>query len=286
MTKTVKGQWAVFACAVIWSTSGLCVKLVDWNPMIIAGVRSAIAGVFMLIVRRLTYKGPAKKYGGGRLYFWGAGIAYSLTMILFVIANKLTSSANVIVLQYTAPIWAALLGWALAKEKPRTEHWIALGAVFVGLFIFFKDGFVSKSFLGDCLAVLSGISFGANSVFMRLQKKANPADSMILSHVITALAGIPFLFLFMPAFRLPTVSAVLYMGIIQIGVASVLFSYGIKEVPAVQTMLIAAIEPVLNPVWVFAVTGEKPGVSAVIGGCIIITAVAFTAVIQRFRKYG
>jgi drug/metabolite transporter (DMT)-like permease len=103
-------------------------------------------------------------------------------MILFVTANKLTSSANAILLQYSAPIWAALFGWVLAKEKPRTGHWIALGAVLVGLLLFFREGLAGGAFFGDCLATLAGISFGLYSVFMRMQGEGNPAKALILSH--------------------------------------------------------------------------------------------------------
>ncbi|MDR1178240.1 MAG: DMT family transporter, partial [Spirochaetaceae bacterium] len=162
------GQLAVFVCAVLWSTSGLFIKLLDWHPILIAGSRSLVAGFFMLILARKRRARPGKK--PDPFVFWAGGFSYAATMVLFVIANKLTASANAILLQYSAPVWAALFGWALAGEKPRTEHWIALVIVMAGLVLFFKDGLSGGAFLGDLLAVLSGILFGLNSVFMRMNK--------------------------------------------------------------------------------------------------------------------
>jgi drug/metabolite transporter (DMT)-like permease len=213
-------------------------------------------------------------------------MAYAATMISFVIANKLTASANAILLQYSAPVWAALLGWALAKEKPHWEHWAALVLVMGGLLLFFKGGLAGGSALGNGVAVLSGICFGANSAFMRMQKEGDPADSMLTAHIITAAFCVPFLFLFPPVPGAAAVGAVLFMGFIQIGTASLLFAYGIRRISAVQAMLTAMIEPVLNPLWVLLVTGEKPAPEALLGGGIIVAAVLFSSIIGKQREAG
>lgn len=256
--------------------------------MVIAGARSLIAALFMLAVKYLPRKpqGASQKvYGKAPLrHFLGAAISYSVCMILFLIANKTTTSANAILLQYSGPIWAALLGWFLAKEKPRAEQWAAMGAVIIGMLIFFKDGIGGGSFFGDSMAVLSGIAFGAYSVFMRLQKEGNPADSMILSHLITVVLCFPFVFIAAPVLTFSSAGAILFMGIFTIGMASICFSYGICYVSAVQALLLALIEPVLNPVWVLSATGEKPSASALIGGGIIVTAVAVSSLIGKRRK--
>jgi drug/metabolite transporter (DMT)-like permease len=275
------GQLAIALCAVFWSTSGLFIKLLDMHPIVIAGGRSLIAAVFMLTLRRIF---PQQKSSRKDLFnIVAAAVAYSGTMITFVIANKLTASANVILLQYSAPIWACLLGWVLIKEKPRWEHWTALGLIIAGMVIFFSEALEQGSIFGDGLAVFSGVLFGANSVFMRAQKEGNPADSMLLSHIITALFAIPFFFLFPPSFSLVNVGILSFMGVVQIGCASLLFAYGIRRIPAVQAMLTASIEPILSPVWVLLVTGEKPTVSALLGGFIIIFAVVFSSVVGKQR---
>jgi drug/metabolite transporter (DMT)-like permease len=276
-----QGQGAIVLCAFLWSTSGLFIKLVNWHPVVIAGSRSFTAALFMFVIRCIfPAKFPVKNRKGP---FWAAAITYALTMQTFVIANKLTTSANAIMLQYSAPVWAGLLGWILIREKTRWEHWGALVCVFGGLVLFFKDGLTGGAFLGDALALLSGMFFGAHSVFLRMQKDGNPSDSMLLAHGINFTLSLPFLFLYFPALETPALAAILYMGIIQVGCASLLFSYGIKRVSAIQTMLTAIIEPVLNPLWVLAVTGEKPSFSALLGGGIIITAVVVSSVIGKNR---
>jgi drug/metabolite transporter (DMT)-like permease len=282
------GQGAVFLCAFLWSTSGLFIKLVDWHPVLIAGARSFLAFLVLLIAKFLQpRKVKTKGEGQGlRIYTFAGGCAYAATMIFFVIANKLTASANAILLQYSAPIWAALLAWLLAKEKPRWEQWAALVLVIGGMVLFFKDGLAGGALLGDCLAVISGICFGANSAFMRMLKDGDPADAMLLAHAFTALFSVPFFFLYPPAVNAAALFSLTFMGIFQIGAASLLFAYGIKRVTAVQAMLTAMIEPVLNPVWVLLVTGEQPSGSALVGGGIIVTAVVASSLVGKRREQG
>jgi drug/metabolite transporter (DMT)-like permease len=294
------GQGAILLCAFLWSTSGLFIKLVDWNPVTIAGSRSFLAALFLFALRlpqrrrgcpagraagRPPFESPQSRRLSGRDIFFtfAGGIAYASTMIVFVIANKRTTSANAILLQYTAPVWAALLGWVIAGERPRWEQWAALALVFFGMFLFFKDDLGGGSFFGDVLAIVSGIAFGAHSVFLRMIKRGKAADAMLLSHILCALFSVPFFFLYPPVLSPGTAGAIFFMGIVQIGAASALFAYGIRRVTALQAMLTAMIEPALNPVWVFAVTGEKPAVSALTGGGVIIAALILSAVISARR---
>jgi drug/metabolite transporter (DMT)-like permease len=278
-----QGRLAIFFCAILWSSSGLFIKLLDAHPFVIAGLRSLIAALFMfgfrLLFQRRSIASFAKSIKTGA--FWASAIAYSATMILFIIANKLTAPANVILLQYSAPVWSLLLSIILLHEKPRRENIISLVMVFAGLILFFKNSLASGSLLGDLLAVCSGIFFGANSVFMRMQKEGNPADSMMTSHILTAIAAIPFYILYPFAANPSSLFAILFMGFIQIGFSSVLYSYGIKRVSALAALIIACIEPILNPVWVLVVTGERPSPSVILGGIIIILAVIVSAVGKR-----
>jgi drug/metabolite transporter (DMT)-like permease len=282
------GSAAVFLCAVLWSTSGLFIKLVDAHPLIIAGGRSFIAAITMIALRVFFMRKPFASFALALKTpaFWLSGITYAATMILFTIANKLTASANAILLQYSAPAWAAIFGLILIHEKPRAENWISLAVVAAGLLLFFKGSLESASMLGDIIAVISGVCFGLQSVFMRMQSESDPAYGLVLSHIITALAAIPFFFLYTPPFTVSSLGAMLFMGVIQIGLASVLFSYGIKRVNAFAALIIACIEPVLNPLWVLLVTCEKPSATALGGGAVILAAVLFSnmAGILRRRK--
>jgi drug/metabolite transporter (DMT)-like permease len=284
------GQWAVLLCAFFWSTSGLFIKLVDWRPILIAGARSLVAALFIAaagpagrLIPRRRGKGERFRAKNNPVLLAAGGLAYAATMILFVMANKLTASANAILLQYSAPVWAALLGWFIG-ERPRWEHWGALALVMAGLLIFFHGSLGGGSLLGDVLALLSGLTFGANSVFMRMQKEGNPSDSMLLAHIITAVVCVPFFFFSPPEFTPSTIAAVIFMGTVQIGLASLLFAFGIRRIPAINAMLAAMLEPVLNPLWVLAVTGEKPGPQALLGGALIVGAVLASSVITGRRE--
>ncbi|MDR3356725.1 MAG: DMT family transporter [Spirochaetaceae bacterium] len=276
------GRPAVLLCALLWSTSGLFIKLIDADPFFIAGARSLIAALTMLAARCIFMRSP---FGGivaalRSPAFWVSGIAYSATMTSFVVANKLTASANVILLQYSAPVWAALLSIVLLKEKPRVENWIALALVLGGLFIIFHGSFSSGSLAGDMIALASGVMFALNSVCMRMQKDSGPAYSLLLSNTITAFFAFPLLFSGKLVLSLPESGAILFMGTVQIGFASILYAYGIKRVSAFAALIIASIEPVLNPVWVFVVTGEKPALNAISGGLVIVFAVVFSNMLK------
>jgi drug/metabolite transporter (DMT)-like permease len=272
------GQGAVLLCAVLWSTGGLLIKLVDWHPVLIAGGRSLIAVVCLFTLRLIKVKLRGAPPGGSRFAVVAAGsLAYASSMLCFVSANKLTYSANAILLQYTAPLWAALLGWRLIGEKPRWFHWAALAAVMGGLFIFFREGLRGGSLAGDLVALLAGLFYGSYSVFLRMQKEGNPTDSMLGAHLICACVAVPFAFFFPPQLGLPVLRSVFLLGLVQV-VTSQILSFGIRRVSALQALLTAMIEPVLNPLWVFLATGERPSAAAFAGGAVIVLAVMLSSV--------
>ena len=287
------GQWAILLCAVLWSTSGLFIRLLDWHPMVISGGRSILAVAVLIVIRffplnrngSLTKKATRiKEILKEAPMLAASGLCYAATMILFVIANKLTASANAILLQYAAPVWTALFAWFLLRERPHWEQWCALVFVSLGMYLVFSSGLQAGSVLGDIIAVLSGIAFGANSIVLRMRKDGNPADILIFSHIICAVFSIPFFFLYPPSISVNSILCISFMGIFQIGAASALFAYGIRRVPAVQAMLTAAIEPVLNPIWVLLTIGERPGLSVIAGGAVILAAVIFSSILTSFRR--
>ncbi|HBO40853.1 MAG TPA: EamA family transporter, partial [Spirochaetaceae bacterium] len=271
------GALALAATAFFWSLAGIFIKLVDWNPFAIAAGRSLIAAVFMWIIIRkpkFTFSWPQI----------GAALASTATMLLFVYANKNTTSANAILLQYGSPIYTGILGAIIIKERPRAEHILGFLAVAVGMVLFFMGGIGGGSTKGDIAAIASGITFAFYYVFMRMQKDGSPVESSLLAHLLTAaIALVVALFLPAPVFSAQAVGAVLGLGVLQIGVASLLFAWGIKRVPAMEGILIAGLEPVFNPLWVFLLLGEKPGVNALIGGGIILAAVFGSSIISARR---
>jgi drug/metabolite transporter (DMT)-like permease len=275
------GPGAIILCAVFWSFNGILIKFVQWHPMLIAGGRSILAAIF-LCVTRIIFRQNVRKWESLSILLLGS-VNYAVTMILFVIANKLTSSANAILLQYTAPVWAALLGWLFLKEKPRGEHWAALVMVGGGMFLFFKNSLGGGSLTGDILALISGVTFGAHTVILRKAKEQNPADILIGANVLTGIISLPFFFLYPPEWSLPNIAGISLLGFVQIGAASALFAYGIQRVTVIQAVLFMMIEPVLNPVWVLLVYREMPSMAVITGGCIILAAIVFSSVVTWIR---
>jgi len=214
-----------------------------------------------------------------------AAVANAATMLLFVSANKTTTAANAIILQYIAPVSTAFIGAILLKERTRIEHVAAIPVVLAGMIVMFFDELCGGRLFGNILAVMSAITFGFYFVFMRMQKDGSPLESILLSHWLTAgVCVIISLFLPVPHVTAKSLSAIAVLGIVQVGISSILFSFAIKRISAVSAILIAVIEPVFNPIWVFFAIGEAPGANALRGGGIIVLAVTITSVINAHRR--
>lgn len=262
------------ATAMLWSLGGVLIKWVTWNPLAIAGARSAIASLVLLIVIRK----PKINWSGPQI---GAALAYAGTVILFVCANKLTTAANAILLQYTAPIYIALFGAWLLKERTKAIDWITIFFVIGGMVLFFVDDLSSGGIWGNILAALSGLSFAFLAIFMRMQKDGSPLESVLLGNILTALIGLPFMFTSMPSISGWT--ALLILGIFQLGLPYILYSKAIKHVTALEAILIPVLEPILNPVWVLLVLGEKPGLWSLIGGLVVLVSVTARCVVSTLK---
>jgi len=272
------GALALAGTAFLWSLAGLLIKLVDWNPFAIACGRSVVAAVFLL----LWIRKPKFTFSMPQI---GAAVASSATMFLFIYANKATTAANAILLQYGSPIFTAILGAFLLKERPRAEHWVAFAMVAGGMALFFMGDICGGSMAGNLAAIAAGVTFAAYFVFMRMQKDGSPLESNLLAHAITAIVGfVVALFMPTPQFSLKAAAAIGALGVFQIGLAAVLLSWGIKRVNAIQGSIIAGLEPVFNPLWVFLALGERPGPNALAGGAVIIAAVIGSSVVTARRK--
>lgn len=271
------GLLAMALTAFLWSIAGLFIKVVDWHPFAIAAARSAVASLVILAWLRR----PHIHWSWPQV---GAALAQTATMLLFVTANKTTSAANAILLQYFGPVSTALLGAWILRERVRWEQWASFPFVGLGMALLFMDKIGGGRLLGNVLAVLSGLAFSFCFVFLRMQKDASPLESMLLAHWFTVAIGAGVsLFLPAPVLTWKAAGAIAVLGVFQIGAAAILFSYAIKRISAVSANLVAVIEPVFNPVWVFLALGERPGLTAIAGGAIIIAAVTGASVISARR---
>jgi drug/metabolite transporter (DMT)-like permease len=272
-----RGLAALVACALLWSTGGLFIKLVPWNPIAIAGSRSLIGGLLILAFLRR----PRFTLSLTQIL---CGLSYAGCMILFVSATKLTTAANTILLQYTAPLYAAFLAAPLLGERTKPLDWITIAIVLGGMALFFLDKLSPGSTLGNLLAMASGVFFALTIVLLRKQKEGSPLESLLISHLVTFAISIPFLLAAPPAFSLSSAGGIAFLGLFQVGLPSILLSFGVRHVTAVQSLLTSFLEPILNPLWVFLALGEAPGAFALAGGAVILLTVTARSLITVFSE--
>lgn len=271
MSQHTRAALLMALTALIWSSGGLAIKLVDLHPMALTGVRSVLSALTLLVLLRGQTRfslGPATL---------GAALGYAGLLITNVVATKMTTAANAILLAYTAPIYVALLAPFILGEKTRRLDWICIILTLGGMVLFFLDRLSPTGLWGNIIAVGTGMSYALFTLCMRAQKDASPVESVILGHGITALVGLPFLMHGLPDFS--GLCGLLYLGIFQQGVSLALYVWAIRRLGALEAILIMTLEPILNPVWVALGYGELPGTWAVAGGIVVVGAVTLRGVL-------
>jgi drug/metabolite transporter (DMT)-like permease len=209
----------------------------------------------------------------------GAAVCYAATTVLFVIATKLTTAANAILLQYTAPVWVVLLSAMFLGERASRVDWMTIAASFAGMALFLFDGLRLQGFVGISVALVGGVSFGGMIVLLRRQKEGSPLESVILGNLLAFLVGLPAIWS-APPLPLGGISALAVLGVVQLGLSYLIYTRAIRHVTALEGVMIPIIEPVLNPVWVMLVIGERPSPLSLTGGFIVVCAVIVRAVLS------
>ena len=252
----------VFLASVCFSTGGLFIKLIPWSPLAINGARNligaAVVGIFLLVTRhRIVFS---------RRVLTGALSTIGVTT-LYAVANKLTTAANTIVLQFTAPVFVMLFMAVLYRQLPGKVDMLVCALVMSGVVLFFIDGIQAGNLAGNIVAVLSGVCY-AGVFMMNTGKDADALSSCFLGQLTAGVLLTPLCFR-ETAFSLPVVASVAALGVIQVGCAYILFSIGIRNTPPVTASLITGLEPVLNPLLVAAFYGERvSGLS--VAGCVVV----------------
>ncbi|MCL2362667.1 MAG: DMT family transporter [Defluviitaleaceae bacterium] len=269
MTFRTKAIIMLCATAALWSTSGYLLIIVDWNPISTTGTRSAIALIPMLIM----FGKPQKIKGFVPIM---AAVCYAATLFFFVSANRLTTAANVILLQYTAPVYVVLLSAWLLKEKITKQDIVTVILMLAGMMLFFINDINIRGFWGNMLALLSGLTLAIMAVCLRKMKDSiyRGADSIMWGNIICAIIGIPFI----AVAGLPRPISWLglaLLGLFQLGLAYCLYVKAVKHVTALELALVPIIEPLLNPILVAIFAFQMPGVHAIIGGIIVVGAVTW-----------
>ncbi len=261
-----QGIIAIILAAILWSTGGLFVKLLPQDAFTILSYRSILAGsVFLLFFGKKLFK------MNGRA--WLNALFYCLLVLGFVMATKMTTAANAILLQYTGTIYVLLAEPYFFKIKMERVNVITIIACAIGMVILVSGDLESGDMLGNLIALASGFLFAALFIGQRLNAPEYQAGSIFWGNIMMGLIGLPFL-LQSPLPTLPEAAMLVFLGIFQLGLGYLLFTYGLKRVLAIEGALLAMLEPILNPVWVLVFYGEIPSSAAVVGGFIIIFALA------------
>jgi drug/metabolite transporter (DMT)-like permease len=199
-----------------------------------------------------------------------------------VAATTLTSAANAIFLQYTAPVWVALFGIWYLGERARPVDWGTMGVIFIGMALFFGDKLSAQGVIGNILAIIGGVCFAWLILFMRKQKDGSPESIALLGNILCAIVGLPVVLLAWSNGTLPGPQSwiiLLFLGIFQLGIPYLLYARAIRSLSAMEAVLIQTLEPILNPIWVFLVIDEKPGPWAMAGAAVVLVAVTVRAIL-------
>lgn len=264
--------------AAMWSIGGIFIKLISWNPFLIAGVRSGISGSIMAL-----YMAATRTQFKLNRYSLLAGMGLGCSATLFTIANKLTTAANAIVLQYTAPVFILLISAVFFKEKMQKQDILVVCVTMGGMVLFFLDQLSPGNLLGNILGILAGVTLGQMFVMVGRggDDDATRMSGILIAHALTMMIGLP---LGIPQTEEVAAMEILYviiLGVFQLGIPYVLYGIASKDCPPLACSLIGMLEPLLNPVWVAIFIGEVPGPFALAGAVIIIVTVTWWCIRNR-----
>ena len=261
-----KGTLCVFLAALLYSIGGLCIKVIPWNGMSINSGRNLISLVVIGVYLLLTGHRPRFN----RWIFLGA-LAICGTNTFFTLANKLTTAANTIVLQFTAPIFVIVLSLIFWRRRPGRMDLIACAVVVLGVLCFFVDSLEAGGMVGNVLALVSGLSY-AGVFLLNDLPDSDPISSVFWGDVMSAVIGLPFL-LQEREFTPTAITSLVILGAFQVGLAYILLTIGLRTTPAVTASLVSGIEPVLNPILVAVFYQETVGPLALVGAAIVVGTV-------------
>jgi drug/metabolite transporter (DMT)-like permease len=262
---------AVVCAALLWSSGGLFIKIAPLGPLGVACGRALVTTAFYFAVLRPKLRAAR----------WSTGLVYAAMIVTFVSATKLTTAANAIFLQYTGPAYVLALSPFLLREPFERLDAFCVALSLAGMSLFFVGRVEPGQLAGNLLGAASGIAYALTIVLLRRDAKEGARDAMpstVLGNLIAAVLTLPFAVGSFASLSLQGVLVLLYLGVVQMGIAYLLFARGLRSVPAAEASLISMLEPTLNPVWVYLGTGERPGPWAIAGGAIVLAAVSLRAI--------
>lgn len=255
-------------CAALWSIAGIFMKLIPWNGFAMAGMRSLIAGltfaVYMVITRR-RFIINTKTLLSGVL----TGCVYTC----FAVSNKLTTAANAIVLQFTSPVFIVIFSAIIFRQRIKKNDMYVVIATLIGIALFFFDQLKPGYILGNFVAIAAGMFMAG--MFMAVGNLEGDArfSAIFIGQMFTFLVGLPFIITTKPEFTFTATLSIIILGVFQLGISYILYVHASKYCPPLACCLLGALEPLLNPVWVFLFDGERPGIFALVGAVIVVVSI-------------
>ena len=259
--------------ALMWSLGGLFIKLVNLNPMVITGIRSLGAAVVLLI-----YIKKPKLYWNR--YFFAGVLAYSMMVILYVISIRLTTAANAIFLEFTAPLYVVVFGYFLLNERINRFDIFAMVIIFLGMGLFFMDELSFYGFWGNILALLAGVCLALVTVLIRKEKES-AFEIVFFGNALTTIICLPFIIQGFNSTTQVDWFIIFGLGIFQLGIPYLLYTTALKYVSALDAILVGMLEPVFNPIWVYIFVGEAMGEWAFIGAALVIIGTLGRVIIKQ-----
>ena len=277
MTRSTKGALCVLTSTILYSLGGVLIMSIppEWNGLTMNAARSLISVVvytaFLLFSRH--------KLPFNRWVLFGA-VNVGLNNTVFAVANRMTSVANVTVLQFTAPVFIIIFSALFLRKRPRRLEIIACGVVFSGICCFFLDSLGGGTMAGDLLAVFSGMLYGL-TFMLNDMPDGDPVSSVFFGAFLGAILGVPsFLADPPPALEGMELVSMLVLGLAQTGLAYVFLILGLRSTPAITASLIAGIEPILGPTLVAIVYKEVMGRFSILGACVVVGGVVVYNVLK------
>ena len=266
----------MLVCATLWSIAGIFIKLIPWNGFAVAGMRSLIAGatiaVYMLISRH--------RFVLSKKTFL-AGVLSACVYTCFVCANKLTTAANAIVLQFTSPVFIVIFTALIYKTRIRKADAAVVTLTLLGIALFFFDQLQPGYVLGNLVAIAAGMFMAGMFIAVGELEGEQRFSGILIGQCLTFLVGLPFILVTKPVFTTAATLSILTLGVFQLGISYILYVKSSRYCPPLACCLLGAVEPLLNPVWVFLFDGERPGLFALIGSVIVIVSVTLWCIFGK-----
>ena len=269
----------VLAAAALWSTAGFFIKWIHWTGMSIAGCRSLIAAMFLCCCLRRLPRPP------GSATAWACVLFYSLVVTTFVVATKMTTAANAILLQYLSPVYVALLAPVFLKEPTSRRDWIFIVLAACGMVMFFMDELNAGGLTGNILGVFSGVFFAALCMTLRCVPQGYATDMVVWGNLAAFFISLPF----MDFQHLPDAGGwlgLLALGCFQLGFSYYLYTKATTQLSALELIMLPVLEPLLNPLFVALFLGEIPGIWSIAGGILVLSTVTGWALRRASRSQG